>query len=86
VPAAGRWRTGDPSERSTRLGPLVDERAVNGVLVQLQDAVQKGARLLCGGARVPGPGSFLDAAVLAGCTDEMVVWTEETFGPVAGLR
>jgi len=47
--------------------------------------VAAGARVLAGGARPDGPGSFYPATVLDGCTAEMAVMTEETFGPVAAV-
>jgi acyl-CoA reductase-like NAD-dependent aldehyde dehydrogenase len=86
VAQARSRRPGDPAAESTTLGPLVDERAVDGVLAHLHDAVARGATLHCGGTRPAGRGCFVEAAVLSGCTPEMAVWTEETFGPVAAVR
>jgi acyl-CoA reductase-like NAD-dependent aldehyde dehydrogenase len=86
VEEAGRWRPGNPADATTRLGPLVDERAVESVLAHVRDAVDAGARVLTGGdrARVPGldSGCFVEPTVLVDVTTEMAVWTEETFGPV----
>ena len=65
------------------LGPLVDRRLRDAVHAQVSAAVAVGARLLTGGQVPPGPGAFYPATVLAGCTDEMPVMREETFGPVA---
>ncbi|WP_375484006.1 aldehyde dehydrogenase family protein [uncultured Mycobacterium sp.] len=42
--------------------------------------------MLVGGQPRPGPGSFYPPTVLAGCTPDMLVFREETFGPVAPLR
>lgn len=66
-----------------RLGPLVDERHRGHVHHHVTDAVKTGARLLTGGVRQPGPGTFYPATVLADCTADMLVMTEETFGPIA---
>src|SRR3954452_23606620 len=86
VEEAGRWRPGDPADGGTRLGPLVDERAVESVLGHVRDAVAGGARVLSGGDRATGPGldagCFVEPAVLVDVTTDMAVWTEETFGPV----
>src|SRR4051812_5121598 len=86
VEEAGRWRPGDPADGGTRLGPLVDERAVESVLGHVRDAVAGGARVLSGGDRATGPGldagCFVEPTVLVDVTTDMAVWTEETFGPV----
>jgi acyl-CoA reductase-like NAD-dependent aldehyde dehydrogenase len=66
-----------------RLGPLVDRRLRDAVDDQVQRAVKDGATALRGGAVPPGPGAYYPPTVLAGCTDEMAVMREETFGPVA---
>ena len=81
-----RWRPGDPSDAATRLGPLVDGRAVESVLAHVRAAADGGARVLTGGTRATGPGldggCFVEPTVLADVSTDMAVWTEETFGPV----
>jgi succinate-semialdehyde dehydrogenase/glutarate-semialdehyde dehydrogenase len=72
---ADRW--------AARIGPLVDRRMRDTVDDQVRRAVKEGATLLQGGTVPAGPGAFYPPTVLAGCTDEMVVMREETFGPVA---
>ncbi len=74
---------GDPAEESTTLGPLVDERQLALVAAHVEQAVGAGATVLAGGARLERPGSFYPATVLSGCTEEMTIMREETFGPVA---
>jgi acyl-CoA reductase-like NAD-dependent aldehyde dehydrogenase len=66
--------------------PLVDRRLRDAVHAQVSAAVEDGAKALTGGEVPGGPGSFYPATVLAGCTDEMTVMREETFGPVAPVR
>lgn len=66
-----------------RIGPLVDRRLRETVDEQVQQAIKEGATALRGGAVPPGPGAFYPPTVLAGCTDEMAVMRQETFGPVA---
>lgn len=51
----------------------------------VEDAVGKGARVLCGGQVPPGPGWYYPPTVLAGITPDMRVHAEELFGPVATL-
>lgn len=69
-----------------RIGPLVDWRQRDVVQAQVDDAVANGARVLAGGVPRPGPGSFYPPTVLADCTPRMLVFREETFGPVAPVR
>ncbi len=80
---------GDGIDESTNIGPLVNEAAVDKVDSQVQDAVAKGALVLCGGNNYnEGPlskGSFYAPTVLGNVTEEMVITYEETFGPVAPL-
>ncbi|OLB65926.1 MAG: aldehyde dehydrogenase [Actinobacteria bacterium 13_2_20CM_2_72_6] len=83
VDRARSLKVGPGPEPATQLGPLVDQRLRDTVHAQVSAAVVAGAQLLCGGQVPPGPGAFYPATVLAGCTDEMAVMREETFGPVA---
>ncbi|TLM82119.1 aldehyde dehydrogenase [Pseudarthrobacter sp. NamE2] len=68
------------------VAPLVDLRMRDEVHTQVAAALQQGARAVEGGALPDGPGSFYPATVLLGCTDDMQVMTEETFGPVAPVQ
>ena len=86
VEQAGTWTTGDPRQASTRLGPLVDTRMRDAVHAQVRAAVAAGARVEVGGEVPDGPGAHYPATVLTGCTDDMAVMAEETFGPVAPVR
>ncbi|WP_199433039.1 aldehyde dehydrogenase family protein [Qaidamihabitans albus] len=68
------------------LTPLVDVPHRDGVHEQVTAAVADGARLRAGGVVPGGPGSYYPATVLAGCSPDMRVMSEETFGPVAPVR
>jgi acyl-CoA reductase-like NAD-dependent aldehyde dehydrogenase len=70
-------------EWQPRLGPLVDRRLRDAVDEQVQQAVKAGAEAVRGGSAPAGPGAWYPPTVLAGCTDDMAVMREETFGPVA---
>ncbi len=71
------------------IGPLIDDRAVDKADEHVQDAIARGARLVIGGERLTAGdlkgGNFYAPTVLDGVTDEMLIYREETFGPVAGL-
>jgi succinate-semialdehyde dehydrogenase/glutarate-semialdehyde dehydrogenase len=77
-----RLQVGDPSRPGTDVGPMTlqSQRAI--VEEHVKDAVARGARLLAGGERPPGPGLFYPPTVLAGVDHSMRVMREETFGPV----
>lgn len=68
------------------LGPLVDERMRSAVHEQVQAAIDSGAQVRAGGVVPEGAGSFYPATVLTGCTPQMTIMTEETFGPVAPVQ
>jgi len=79
-------RMGDPMSAETDLGPLATERGRDEVAEQVEDAVRRGARLLCGGERPDRPGWWYPATVVAEVTPEMRMYAEEVFGPVAALH
>jgi acyl-CoA reductase-like NAD-dependent aldehyde dehydrogenase len=79
-------RIGPALDEATRLGPLVDERARMSVHAHVAAATQAGARVVCGGAPIEGPGCFYPPTVLTEVTDDMAVMAHETFGPVAPVR
>jgi succinate-semialdehyde dehydrogenase/glutarate-semialdehyde dehydrogenase len=66
-------------------GPLIDEAAVAKVEAHIADALSHGARLVAGGHRHPLGHGFFEPTMLAGCTPEMRLARDETFGPVAAL-
>ncbi len=74
---------GPGTDAATQLGPLVDARLRDVVHGQVEGAVSSGAQVLTGGSVPEGAGTFYPATVLSGCTAEMAVMAEETFGPVA---
>ena len=79
-----------PGDRpGVTIGPLIDSRGVDKADEHVQDAIQRGARLVTGGGRLTdgelARGSFYAPTVLEGVTPEMLISYEETFGPVAGI-
>lgn len=68
---------------SRTLAPLVDRRHRDLVHAQVDEAVAAGAECATGGAVPDGAGAHYPATVLAGCTPDMRIMREETFGPVA---
>ncbi|MEU6022861.1 NADP-dependent succinic semialdehyde dehydrogenase [Micromonospora sp. NPDC048871] len=78
-------RVGDPMDADTDVGPLASERGRDEVDAQVRDAVDKGATVLCGGRKPTGEGWFYPPTVVADLDPSMRMWSEEVFGPVAGL-
>lgn len=80
-------KTGNGLEPGVEIGPLIDQEGLDKALRHIQDAVGRGAELLCGGTQVgPESGFFLAPTVLANVPDGAVCLTEETFAPVAAIR
>lgn len=80
-------KAGNGFNEDTTVGPLVDEQAIEKVISQVEDAKDKGAKVLVGGERLTGQeydnGYFFMPTVLADIKDNMEIYTDETFGPVA---
>ena len=78
-------RVGDPMDDGTDVGPLASERGRDEVHAQVTDAVGQGATVLCGGEKPAGDGWYYPPTVVTDLRPEMRMWSEEVFGPVAGL-
>ncbi len=76
---------GDPMDDATAVGPLATEAGREDVEELVQDAIDKGARVVTGGKRLDGPGWFYPPTLITDLTPEMRLYREEVFGPVAGL-
>jgi succinate-semialdehyde dehydrogenase / glutarate-semialdehyde dehydrogenase len=82
---ASELKVGDGREPGVALGPLIEEAAVEKCERHVADAVARGARLLTGGARHKLGGSFFEPTVLEGVSEDALIFSEETFGPVAPI-
>src|SRR3989475_7888897 len=78
-----KLRVGDPMDETTDLGPLIRESDAIRATQWVQDAVQDGATLLCGGKR---HGSILEPTVLTGTRPDMKVNCQEVFAPVVTVE
>ncbi|MGH8436331.1 MAG: NAD-dependent succinate-semialdehyde dehydrogenase [Pseudomonas sp.] len=79
------FKVGNGLDAGVTQGPLINDRAVAKVDDHVQDALEHGAQLLCGGERHALGHGFYQPTVLAGVTAEMKVTREETFGPLAAV-
>ena len=75
-------KVGDPMDRTTDIGPLINEGGRGRVERHVGEALQGGARLVAGGERWGERGFFYRPTVLLGAEPSMRVMREETFGPV----
>ncbi len=85
VQAVRALRVGDGRTPGVQIGPLINQAAVQKVESHIQDAVSKGASLLCGGKRHELGSTFFEPTVLGETNSSMQILQEETFGPVAPL-
>ncbi|MBY3178004.1 NAD-dependent succinate-semialdehyde dehydrogenase [Rhizobium leguminosarum] len=76
---------GDGFKPGVVIGPLIDAQGLAKVEDHVGDALAKGAKVLTGGKRIDGAGTFFTPTVLTGVARGMKVAREETFGPVAPL-
>jgi succinate-semialdehyde dehydrogenase/glutarate-semialdehyde dehydrogenase len=82
-----KMRAGNGMEEGVRIGPLVAMEALEKVDRQVKDALARGANLICGGSRLTennlDKGFFYAPTILTEVKEEMLIYREETFGPVA---
>ena len=83
--AVGALKVGNGLDDGVQQGPLIEPAALDKVEELLADAIDKGARVVCGGRRHRLGGTFFEPTVLAGATADMRLAREEIFGPVAPL-
>lgn len=79
-------KIGDPMDSTTDIGPLVSQKQLEYLKMQVADAVAKGAHIKIGGKQPTdkkfAKGNYFEPTVLTHVTPSMKVLTEETFGPV----
>jgi succinate-semialdehyde dehydrogenase / glutarate-semialdehyde dehydrogenase len=80
-----RLKVGDGLEPDVQIGPMIDANAVKRAAEHVEDAVQRGARVLCGGKAINRPGHFFQPTVVADVPKESLCMKEETFAPVAAV-
>ena len=76
-------KVGEFSEPGVEIGPMIDEPALRHALGLIEDAVRRGARLVCGGHRLDRKGFFLEPTVLAEVPPDSLCLHQEIFAPIA---
>jgi gamma-glutamyl-gamma-aminobutyraldehyde dehydrogenase len=84
---AATWTVGDPLDRATKVGPLIEPAAMERVLGYIDGAREGGATVATGGGRVREEtgGWFVEPTILTRVTPDMPVAREEVFGPVVAV-
>lgn len=75
-------KSGDPKKEDTFIGPMISEKEAKRLHSWVNEAVDNGSKLLCGGKL---DGSILQATLLEGVDPKLTICAEEAFGPVAVL-
>ncbi|MEP7285289.1 MAG: aldehyde dehydrogenase family protein [Chloroflexota bacterium] len=75
-------KMGNPLDPATAIGPLINQAAVNKVNMHVQEAVAAGAKVIIGGKN---DNLVYHPTILTDVTDKMKIFTDQTFGPVAGI-
>lgn len=76
------FKMGDPMKEETYIGPLTRQDQLEVLEEQVRDALTKGGRLLTGGQAAALGGNFFEPTILENLGHDMLVMTEESFGPI----
>jgi succinate-semialdehyde dehydrogenase/glutarate-semialdehyde dehydrogenase len=85
VAAVDKLAVGIGTDPDVKVGPLIEDAAVDKVERHVADALERGGELHTGGARHELGQTFFQPTVITGVTMEAAMSCEETFGPVAGI-
>jgi len=80
------FKVGDPMDDATYIGAITRAAQLDVLDAQVADAKARGARLPCGGHRLPGPGNWYAPTVFTGVDHSMELMREESFGPIIGIQ
>jgi len=83
--AVSKMVVGAGLEGDTQQGPLINKPALDKVKRHIADATSKGAKIILGGQPHALGGTFFEPTILIDATQDMLIASEETFGPVAPL-
>src|SRR3954464_2045026 len=75
-------KTGDPSDESTVVGPVITPPARDEVVEAARNAPGDGGRVVTGGEALDGPGLFVTPTIVDGQSPEAALAQEEVFGPI----
>lgn len=87
VKATESWVVGQPTDRTTKLGPLIEASALKRVMGAIQQAKADGAEIVAGGNRAleETGGWFVEPTIVSKVTPDMAIARNEIFGPVVAV-
>lgn len=87
IKATDQWKVGQPTDRSTKLGPLIEASALKRVLDAIEMAKAQGAKIVAGGnqALLESGGWFVEATIIDDVKSGMAIAQDEIFGPVVAV-
>jgi succinate-semialdehyde dehydrogenase/glutarate-semialdehyde dehydrogenase len=87
IKEAETWKLGDPFDDDTLVGPMNNEPTAQKMDAHLEDAVEKGAEIVCGGSRDPDRPTdlYYQPTVIDGVGVDTLINRDETFGPIVPL-
>ena len=80
------FKVGNPMAEDTYIGAITRAPQLDVLDAQVLDAKTKGATLLTGGTRLPGPGNWYAPTVFSSVNHSMELMREESFGPIIGIQ
>jgi acyl-CoA reductase-like NAD-dependent aldehyde dehydrogenase len=80
------FKIGDPTRDDTYIGAITRAPQLDVFDAQVADAQARGAEMLCGGTRLPGPGNWYAPTVFTKVNHDMALMREESFGPLIGIQ
>jgi acyl-CoA reductase-like NAD-dependent aldehyde dehydrogenase len=80
------FKVGDPMDETTYIGAITRAPQLELLDAQVADALTRGAKLCCGGHRLPGPGNGYAPTVFTQVDHTMELMREESFGPIIGIQ
>ncbi|WP_248127632.1 aldehyde dehydrogenase [Brucella pituitosa] len=87
IKATDQWKVGQPTDRSTKLGPLIEASALKRVLDAIETSKAQGAKIVAGGnqALLESGGWFVEATIIDDVKPGMAIAQDEIFGPVVAV-
>jgi len=81
-----KLQLGNPRDEGVYFGPLARQEQIGFLKAQIEDALAKGARVICGGKAIEGKGYYFEPTVLTQVNHQMTLMKEESFGPLIGIQ
>ena len=78
-----KLKMGNGMDKDVKIGPLIDTKAISSVEAFMRDAIEKGAKVICGGKRNTENENIYEPTILSNVDTNMKVFKEEIFGPIA---